>query len=813
MLLGTKRNTTRSRPTANLRNSNQTNSTLIFSQKSQKDLSQNIQIDEAEDRLVYEPMQRLCLAFNKTIFSFEILHCKYNDPILNDNQLFLVFRKIFNEFDHEILLLKEAAHKKEILYQELLELFKKEHPEFDLTGIQSIQSDREVYQKILLECKKHPESNMIITINELKKIQKMRGFKLNEEGFKIRYSKFFELNEHIKRIPDRNEINQILKELNKKLMIENTKRNIKDRVDYYCNLNDKQIYKLFISPIVSFHKIILSLTMPHVAIPSIITATLSTSGISIARELGVHFIKRTYNVGLRSNNHYSINSNALEGKISENKLESVAIILDALRQMNAKVGQFNFYFSNSFKYYTELKRKCDYYTFNRNLFLEQNSYDNEIKKIHSLYYKTLHYSRNNKILASTLKLQIESYKKVNLQIVNLLCNNSNIKKFFTVYINSSNENSINIKNKFLNFINIKYPTVNPEKAKTLADFIRASLIYSKVSEDEIKTHSNLSGKEQINSNIEDLINIFSKPDAELGIPKETLDIIEQIPSIHLDIEKIEKNEKFLIDFGPWITFSAIEGMLYLSNTVSTSQKYQKIKTYLNRGASAINVGQQALGLVNYFECLTNLFSVPAISSLAINPFSFIFDLTNKSLSNSVSNNEEANWADIVNNFETFKTQNKNHNSAYEYFIKHRPSDPSEAMHKICDLFKKKLSSISDRACDINLDVINIINSIESFNNPSTGFFSKFQNKITENDIIENYARIFIKILALAKDIEAYDFYLNNIIKDINNEIDKTLQLYLVLIGVNHRGVFSLIKFASSCPNVYNYTFNEHETSI
>lgn len=221
---------------------------------------------------------------------------------------------------------------------------------------------------------------------------------------------------------DKEKIILTLKDLNTDLTRECNKRNVTDRLDYYCTLNDMQIYKLFVSPVVAFHGILFGILIPPIAgtamAKTIVGAGIGT-GIETAKNHFSHFVKRIYIVGIRQNSFRRLDNNKFEERLNDtienNDIRKMGFIIAELKKVNLKAGNFNFFFSNAFKYYCELKRETDKYP--KDLFVDEKKFQSLLPNLQKLYYKTLCYFRKKEVLEETLRLQVCSLKALNIKSV------------------------------------------------------------------------------------------------------------------------------------------------------------------------------------------------------------------------------------------------------------------------------------------------------------------------------------------------------------------------------------------------------------
>ena len=685
-------------------------------------------------------------------------------------------------------------------------------------------------------------------INEINKIlDKKEQYQKNNQklkaGFKFYYQKYYDLINSLEKedLFDKVYLKKSMNNLNNNLFLEGKNRNFGDRADYYFNLSDAQIYNLFIVPVIGFHAVVFYIAIPPIAgVASTVPVIGILTGISAAKNYVQQLVTSANNVLIRKNEFYKIKDDFEVNQINNFKLEKLQSAFKDLKKISSRTGQFNFYFSNSFKYYSKLKEKCDLVfsslnngVFSQELFLDQKTYEKKRKEIIPLYFKTMNYLRSNQALLNTLKIQFDALKISTLQSTNLLCSHHTVVNFFEKYNLNINGNSISSNRKMIETEIYKTITKNYKKADSGAARDLTNLIYisifakGKINKNDLHNYEIIPSHDEVPSQKSKSSDTFKSYYDEFSHPS---DIVRRSANL-LAVANVSKaytsaygQYTYAINAGGWVAFSIVKGILYLSNSRTVPDKYQEITKWCARVTSSIYVGHHALGAVDLIGKWSGLFSNSILSSLAFSPFALLADIAAIKLGSCVSNNEAGIWQDIAKEFAEYitddsdKTKNsKNLNGnnkcdpAYRYFKYKRPSDPIEATQKLGNLYKNRLNSIVNLASEINSDTIKLVKDIENLNKLFGKSNSIFSHKVTEKDIIKGYTKTFIKIISLAKELEAYEFYLDNTVCVVNKEIEKALQLYFPIVNIENRGVFSLIKFATE-PSVFNRIYNGEEVT-
>jgi len=262
-----------------------------------------------------------------------------------------------------------------------------------------------------------------------------------------------------------------------------------------------------------------------------------------------------------------------------------------------------------------------------------------------------------------------------------------------------------------------------------------------------------------------------------------------------------------LDIGLYLFLSALDGILFLTNSVSSKDKYKKIMSIISKISSYFNVACYGLGLVFVINKLwNNIFTSSIIDNFYLNPFQIFSKLFSYNFEKSISVNYKNIWKDICNDFEEFEKnyRNKPHYLVYDYFVLKRKSDPLEAICHISQINKEKLKGIGESQCALNELSNDFLNKVKKFNkqkidkqnNSSCFNFSSLFTSTDkmEDEILTDYIKAIFSIFFQAKQIESYESYLLFIDK-INIEIDEFLKTNLVLLTSQNKEIFSVLNFA------------------
>lgn len=832
----------------------------FYNKSNRQDLAKKNIFSVQDTNSYYKVLLRIVFAYNESLLFFSrgdfklvnknnaVILNKLIDIYKNRNNIDKIIQIIDNERCKKILN-KENSNKSEIFkilrnkdkaafgfyykeYKRLLEFFNSEEKIDELTGVKT-KTDK-------------------ITDNIIKNV--MSG---NEDA-----NDFF--------------VN-VFNKLNKNLAKESSNRNYGDRSDYYLTFTDMQIYEYLISPIVSFHGIIVSFIFPiaGAAVASTVTTTGSGTGIGIAKDQFINILKRVYNIAIRDNKYYQIDKIKFNEKMSsasdtsnfnisnsvsansQNQLDfdlyKMRDILKQLEQISTRNSEFNFFVSNSFKYYAKLKMNLEKlkndFIAGRNVFTNLNElddpvYKNIVNKNKDIYYKALSYYRNKNTVEQTLKVQINSMKFISKSLLIMLRGNSEFKIFLNHFNKKYNYNyylvrkssyrdkisnimtkklsNISNYNDFLDFIIVSLNDLSPD----ISSEIKLNSLFNEFSEhDKIDFDPSSSKYSNVHKNetLKDktINNINSLGGNELFI-RQVIKIINISKTTDVFTEYSD-----LYDWGLWSSLGLLDGILYLSNSTSASNKFKTISSIFTAISGFYKASNLALGSVNLaantlekFKVLdlsSTIFSNPTFSSFAINPFSMMTTVLEMKLSSSVKSNYEAIWNDICKDFENFKNQNNGNNkfprsSAYDYFINHKKIDPIEAIHKITDLFKDKLNNVVSSAKKINDKMINLHEKVHEYNvnnklidyvknkNEKKSFASYFKFNVTpektEEEIIVEYIKIILSILSFAKEVQSYNYFVE-FLSDLDLEIEDYLKLNFILLTNDDKAIFSVLNFASN----------------
>jgi hypothetical protein len=806
----------------------------IFTKENKSDLSHRMKLTDQDINQYYRPMIQLCMAYNESLYYFARADFHQNK-----------FSRLLNRVD---------------VLNKLISIYK-----FHL--------DKSVILKVI---GKNDSFIKNLSAHGFDHKELVKSLGAEKVAFKFYYAEYVKLQESLDKIYDKHHLNDILQKLNSQLVLECSSKNLKDRSDYYLTFDDMQIYDYLVAPIVGFHAILIAFIFPPAAASAlgVLTGTAMSAGIEIGKTQVINLLKRTYNVIIRDNKFYHIDNIKLDEKIEEAHqkfdLYEIKNLILKLKQSSTRTGDFNYFLANTFKYYAKLKGECnnlsrDYLAGKKifeSLISEEGYLENQKKELDDsktylerkktclklereylerekkylakrkeydtiifdkkyLYYKTMSYFRCKNILEETLRIQIDSIKLITSQSLLMLRGNEEFCQFLDGYKKSHSDLYIRTKVRSLilklggksnidDFENLVMMGLNNKKFNILDEkyaHITTLNPHSSIKDDILKFSDNFGGTA-------DFVNQVTK-------------ILSNIPGTDTYFSELTKHSKEF-DLGLWLSLNALDGILYLSNTSSAIQKYQKISSYIKKISSFITLGNYALGVVNLVgQSWIHLFSSPFITNFSLNPFSIFTSFLNVNISKSVSSNYSAIWKDICNHFEDYKN---NYHSvpktpAYDYFVLYRKMDPGEAMHKISDIFKNNFASIINVTENINDNSIKLIEKIKKYNNKTSGsshpevllginaFYAArnvshpVDTTYMEDEILTDYIKIFLSLFSQAKELESYSHYLN-FLKDFDLEINDFLKLHFVMLGVEDKGVFSVINFGTN-PDVNRMIFS-HE---
>ncbi|WP_186648013.1 hypothetical protein [Fluviispira vulneris] len=758
----------------------------IYTKESEEFFTENISLTLEKFNSYYRPLVNSTSAFLTCLSYFSMIKTpqKYNNK-----KVFKHLLDIFHNYNNKAYLAQKIdpartydpkKNWQEFIGKEKLSTLKL-YPEYD-----SLKQSIEGHFKAI-DVKAKPSGNE----HYFKKEQSSKG-----EHFVRIYRNEFNLHKKkYKLIPglyDKEKIFRTLKDLNTELTRESNKKNVTDRLDYYCTLNDMQIYKLFVSPIVGFHGILFGILIPPItgtAMAATVVGTGIGTGIGTAKNHFSHFVKRIYNVGIRQNSFRRLDRNKLADRLNDsienNDIRKMGSIIAELKKVNLKVGNFNFFFSNAFKYYCELKKETDKYA--KDLFVDDKQFQIILPRLQKLYYKTLCYFRKKEVLEETLRLQVSSLKAININSAFLIRNNAKVKKFIKNHLNKDEKSQRELIQKSITKICGK----NAKNLSLIEDVILLSLRTESIDEEFINNNSICATlKTGLAEQVDDVLGNFGSLNEGIKFGVRTTAKITPTDSLFSKLS----NDSTHFDLGLWLTMSALEGILYLSESNKASQKYQMITKWVSNLTGAMYLSRVGMSsayiIVNKW---TNLFSNSVMDYLYLNPFGIITDIFSLKIGGAVSSNHAAIWRQIIIEFDEFKKKYAKNKwtPAYDYFIKSRPSDPSEVIHNISDMYKNKLTGIINMIENIHNDSLNLIESIQKFEEKK----SKTLFKTSIDDVINNYTKVIIKTFSLAKELETFDLYLE-FLTEMNEEIDITLKINFALLAIENKGVFSIIQFLS-----------------
>ncbi len=765
---------------------------VFYTKENRNDLKNRVKLSDQDINQYYRPMIQLCMAYNESLYYFARadFHQDNSKQVLNRKDVLKKLTQIYLNHSNKSMILEEIGKNKSFI---------KKLSEHDFAH---------------------------------KELVKSLG--AEKAAFKFYYAEYSKLQEALDKIYDKHHLDDILQILNNQLVEECSKKNLNDRSDYYLTFDDKQIYDYLVSPIVGFHAILISFVFlpASVARSVIFTGAALSTGIGISKNQVINFLKRTYNIIIRDHNYYNIENELLEEKIVEAHqqfdLYKLREIILKLKQSATKTGEYNYFIANTFKYYAKLKgdfchKSKDYlvdkktygFSFFENKYLENDEdYKKFIYNRKYLYYKLMNYYRCKNILENTLKIQNDSIKLITSQSLLMLRGNKDFCEFLDIYKKKFNELEIGDK---ISSIIIKLG------GKSNVDVFK-TLVMLSLKNDKIDFHdknSHILALEPHSSIKDDILKFSDNFGGTGDFVNQVIKIFSNIPGTDTYVSEFTKYFSKEFDLGLWVSLNALDGILYLSNSSLAIQKYKIISSYIKKISSFISLGRYTLGVVNLVgQSWLHLFSSPFITNFSSNPFSIFTSLLSIRISKSVSSNYSAIWKDICDHFEEYK-KNYNHvprTPTYDYFVIKSKCDPGEAMHKIADIFKIKLETIIEASNEINNSTIKLVEKIERYNKKKSstsrpaaflGIYafnasSANATKHLEDEILTEYIKVFLSIFSQAKELEAYDQYLN-FLKDFDLEVNNFLKLHFMLLGVEDKGAFSVINFGTN-PDVNKKIF-------
>jgi hypothetical protein len=750
-------------------------SKLVFTKHTDKNLKEQIQLSKEEEKFYFEPAQKLCEAYFKslTYFLSAEFHTDQKKPKMSAKEVQQFLVEIFLKIGGK---------------DEIIRLLRKEN------------------------------------ISE--------KFRFSEKvAAKFYYPEYSDLNKKYAQVAIQQNFRYWYKsiDINYHLTKESQNKHFWDRIDYYLlTPSDSTLFNMFVVPVLGFHAVVFYIAIPPIG--GVLATTQSfaiLTGIGAAKTVVQEATKSVYNL-VKTNKYFLADRKLSEARINKlTNLEALKLALADVKESTSRTGQFNYYFANAFKYYCELKENCEKFNkfcssfFTDSAALDQKKYDKEIPKIRDLYYKTLYYSRSNKIIADTLRIQLEALKAFTFQSLYLLTSDPHMVGFFKardiclsenmskIMTSKASVRDANTRDIIYKYLKSKYNKVDHSLATQLTAFVLLTMSSKQVNLDEaiknqIKVNENPSSYKKFKGYYDE----FQHP---ADVARRGVYTLANLPFSQAYFAEINKYS-YSINMGSWVAFSIFDVMLYASNSNFAKDKYAKIRSWCGNIVNGMYVGFHVIGAIDLFSKMTGLFSNSIISGLAFSPFGIFVDVGIINLAGQVSSNEAKIWKDIEEKFVKEKEKPKYNKGeklwdpAYNYFTKDVALMPGDSIHKLGNMFKKRLTGIADLAVKINSDTIELVEGVKSFDTPSRGFFS---NKVTEEQIIKKYTKTMMNLISLHKELEAYEYYMENVVKDINDEIDQALKFYLTLISVEHRSAFSITQFAKD-EMVYKKFFSQEE---
>jgi hypothetical protein len=146
--------------------------------------------------------------------------------------------------------------------------------------------------------------------------------------------------------------------INKCLKEESNKKHYIDRMDYYVfSPSDVTLFNMFIVPVIGFHTIVFYIAFPPIG--SVLATTKSFAMLTAigSAKVALHEgVRSIYNV-LKGNKYYLYDKKSFESnyviemivKEKLNGLESLKLALSHVHESTSRIGQFTYFFANSFK--------------------------------------------------------------------------------------------------------------------------------------------------------------------------------------------------------------------------------------------------------------------------------------------------------------------------------------------------------------------------------------------------------------------------------------------------------------------------------
>ncbi|WP_338635054.1 hypothetical protein [Spirobacillus cienkowskii] len=635
---------------------------------------------------------------------------------------------------------------------------------------------------------------------------------LPKASFKFYYPEMLEIKKDLENIFDKYKLDEIFENLNSQIVKQCNNRSVADRSDFYLTLTDDEIFNYYASHVIRLHNIIFSFMLMGVT-SGLSAATVLPEVVSlesyknfIILDQSVLLFKNLYKVFLKNTSYYKFNQEKLlVDKYDYKKLKDILL---QLRKVNSKIEDFNFYLCNSFKYYAKIKQEINIlendYISNKGIFSsfktnEKNEIvDNKLNHIKLNYYKCLSYFNRRNILENTLRVQLNSFKVLTVEMATLVRGSSEFKIFLRYYKQKYNENYVDKKIQ-----KILYEICKNNYSDVYFNLIKLSLYSEKERVDDLSKLEGISeGSKSIKDDItENMLALGST----FSFSSQIRNIAAHSPIIDNFFKNLNQKSTEL-DIGLYLFLSAIDGILFLTTSVSAKDKYKKIMNLISKISSYFNVACYGLGVVFVINKLwNNIFTSSIIDNFYLNPFQLFSKIFSYNFEKSISGNYQNIWKDICNDFEEFEKnyRNKPYSLVYDYFILKRKSDPLESMYHISRINKEKLKGIAESQYALNELCNSFLNKVKKFNKEKVDVqksscfsFSRIfsSTEKMEDEIITDYIKAIFAIFFQAKQIESYESYLLFLDK-VNIEIDNFLKTNLVLLTSQNKEIFSVLNFA------------------
>jgi hypothetical protein len=646
-------------------------------------------------------------------------------------------------------------------------------------------------------------------------------------AFRFYYKGHYDFEEKLTKIYDKRYIENKNEDMRRALILLSQSSHLKDRYDYYLTYTDTEILECFVWPVLSFHAILIALAFLPAALPvlGILKSTGISTGMGLVKTHALQVIKKFYNLFLRSQSFYSFDQKMLDKALQEAQrhldLEKLKGVILMLRQSASKIGETNYFIANSVKYYSILKSQCDNlcadYVSSKNLFSDharKEDYEEKISNIKKSYLKLMFFFKNKTVLEKTTYVTIDSLKMITSQSLILFRGNPDFNEFLKKYKRRYSDTEI--KSKVVKMM--LELGAGPECLK-FTDFIMLTLNTEALDESLKQIHivptfhpEESLGKSCLNFTR----NIGNTGDFVTKMTK----ILEYLPGTKFYILKMLENYR-AFDFGLWLTLNALDGILYLKNDVSLSEKYRKISLFLKKISSLSTVGTYGIGAINLVGAQwCHFFSSLLLPDFSINPFYFLLPLASITATRLVSKNYYSDSANVFDNFKEYKKKYSSlqYTPCYDYFFCEKKMFPGEAVHKISDLYKEMMIAIienSKNSIEKSLSLIKKINDLKNLVEnkekniqrikavcqlgknafpPGPAYFSEAEVRNAEDSILKEYIHILCALFAQSKDLELYGQYLN-FTEEFHSEIKNFLGLNFALLHFEDKELFSMLNFA------------------